>query len=99
MNIEKRNEKMFNIVSIIFLAAVLLTAVGGIIIQRQGWPSEVGGLPVSSGVDQFLRPESAQTGPTGTLVMNMGIILLLIGFVILVVLLLVRRHLLHRNPA
>ena len=99
MNIEKRHQKMFNIVSIVVLAAILLTAVGGIILQRMGLPSEVGGLRISRGTDPFLRPESTQTGPTGTLAMSMGIILLLVGFGILVAILLIRRNLLQRTPS
>jgi hypothetical protein len=99
MNTEKRNQKLFNLVSIVFLAAILLTAVGGIILQRQGLPSKVGGMPISRGADPFLRPESTQTGPTGMLAMRMGIILLLAGFGILVAILLIRRNLLLRNPS
>jgi len=99
MNTEKRNQKLFNIVSIVFLAAILLTAVGGIILQRQGLPSNVGGERIGRGADPFLRPESAQTGPTGTLAMSMGIILLLVGFGILVAILLIRRNLLLRHPS
>jgi hypothetical protein len=99
MNIEKRNAKMFNIISIVVLAAILLTAVGGIILQRQGLPSKVGGLRISRGADPFLRPESTQTSPTGTLAMSIGIILLLVGFGILVAILLIRRNLLLRNPS
>ena len=34
MNIEKRNTKMFDILSIVFLALILLTIVGGVILQR-----------------------------------------------------------------
>lgn len=99
MYIEKRNQKLFNIVSIVVLAAILLTAVGGIILQRQGLPSSVGGVRISRGADPFLRPESTQTSPTGTLVMSMGIILLLVGFGILVAILLIRRNLLLHNPS
>ena len=98
MNIEKRNIKMFNIVSVVVLAAILLTAVVGIIVQSQGLPSQVGGMDLSRGANP-IRPESAQTGPTGTLVMSVGIILLLVGFVILVVLLLIQRNFLHRHPS
>jgi hypothetical protein len=99
MNTEERNKKLFNIVSIVALAAILLTAVGGIILQRQGLPSNVDGVRISRGADPLLRPESTQTGPTGALAMNMGIILLLVGFGILVAILLIRRNLLLRNPS
>jgi hypothetical protein len=99
MNTEKRNRKLFNIVSIVFLAAILLTAVGGILLQRQGLPSNVGGMRISRGADPFIRLESTQTGPTGALAMSMGIILLLVGFGILVAILLIRRNLLLRYPS
>jgi hypothetical protein len=99
MNIEKPHRKMFNIISIVVLAAILITAVGGIILQRQGLPSIVGGMRISRGADPFLRPESTQTGPTGMLPLSMGIILLLVGFGILVAILLIRRNLLLHNPS
>ena len=98
MNIEKRNLKMFNIISIVVLAAVLLTAVGGIILQRQVPPLMGGGMRIGRGTN-LMQPESAQTGPTGNLVVITGIILLLIGFGVIVLMLLVRRSLLHRNSA
>jgi len=97
MNIEKRNLKMFNVITIIVLAAVLLTAIGGILLQRQVPPAMGGGMGVRAGND-FMQPESTQTSPTGKLVLNTGIILLLIGFAV-IVLLLVRRNLLHHNPS
>jgi len=97
MNIEKRNLKMFNTIAIIVLAAVLLTAVGGIIIQRQDPPLMGGRMPIGRSGD-LLRPESTQTSPTGSMVMNTGIILLLIGFSTILVLL-VRRNLTHHNPS
>ena len=97
MNIEKHNLKMFNGIAIIVLAAVLLTAIGGIMIQRQGLPSMDGDKRISIGNDLF-QPELAQTGPTGMLALNMGIILLLIGFG-MILLLLVRFNLLHHHPS
>lgn len=98
MNTEKRNTTVFNILSIVFLAAILLTAVGGILLQRQGLPAMVGGMDLSRGASPF-RPESTQTSPTGTMVMNLGIILLLVGFVILLVLLWMRRGMLLQHPS
>ena len=98
MIIEKRNTKMFNIVSIVLLAAILLTAVGGIIVQRMSLPSMLGEMGTGSG-NNLLQPRSTQTSPTGSLVLTTGIILLMIGFVTIVVLLLVRRNWLHRNPS
>jgi hypothetical protein len=97
MNIEKRNLKMFNVITIIVLAAVLLTAIGGIIIQRQGMPLMDGDTRIGKGNNLF-QPESAQTSPTGKMVLNTGIILLLIGFGV-IVLLLLRRNLSSHNPS
>jgi len=99
MNIEKRNFKMFNTITVVVLVAVLLTAVGGIILQRQAMPAAMGnGMPIGRS-GSLLQPESSQTSPTGRLVLSTGIILLIVGFGILLALLLVRRNLLHRNPS
>ena len=76
MNIEKRNVKMFNIIAIVVLAAILLTAFGGFMLQRQIMPSRDSGMGMGRSTDP-MRPESAQTGPTGQLVMSTGILLLL----------------------
>jgi len=97
MSIEKRNTKMFNILSIVFLALILLTIIGGIIIQRQGLSPRVG--RIGTGDHNFMQPEFTQTSPSGELVLTTGIILLTIGFVITVLMLLVRRNWLHRNPS
>lgn len=98
MNIEKRNINMFTIIIIVVLAAILLTAVGGIFIQRQAMPSRDGGIGMGRGINA-IQPESAQTGPTGKLVMSTGIILLLVGLGVLVVLLWAGSSLLRRNPS
>ena len=97
MNIEKRNLKMFNVITIIVLAAVLLTIFIGISIQQQTMPSMGDGMRIGKGTNLF-QPELAQTGPTGMLALNMGIILLLIGFG-MILLLLVRFNLLRHNPS
>ena len=97
MNIEKRNLKMFNVIMIIILAAILLTIIIGISVQQQTLPSMGDGMRISR-VNNLFQPESTQTSPTGKLALNMGIILLLIGFG-MIVLLLVRRNLLHHNPS
>jgi hypothetical protein len=55
------------------------------------------GMRLSRGTNLF-QPELAQTSPTGTLALNMGIILLLIGFG-MIMLILVRRNLLPHNPS
>ena len=98
MNIEKRNTKMFDILSIVFLAAILLTIVGGVTMQQLDLSSRLGERASGRGHD-FLQPGLTQTSPTGELVLTTGIILLTIGFVVSVVMLLVRRNWLHRNPA
>lgn len=98
MNIEKRNTKMFNILSIVFLAAILLTVVGGIIIQRQGLPSNLDGMNLSRDKN-LMQPRSTQTSPTGELVVTAGIILLSVGFVISALTLLARRNWLLHNPS
>jgi hypothetical protein len=97
MNIEKRNLKMFNVITIMVLGAVLLTAIGGILLQRQVMPVMGGGTGMRTG-NNPMQPESTQTSPTGRLVLNTGIILLLFGFAI-IVLLLVRRNLLRHNSS
>jgi hypothetical protein len=97
MNIEKRDLKMFNILAVVVLAAVLLTAVSGIMLQRQGLPAMGRDMRISRG-DSLMQPESTQTSPTGSLVMNTGIVLLLVGFGLLVLILLVRRNWLHHTP-
>ncbi len=97
MNIEKSNLKMFNTITIIVLVAVLLTIVGGIILQRQALPAMDGDTPIGRSGNLW-QPESTQTSPTGRLVLNTGIILLLIGFGV-IVLVLVRRNLLRHDPS
>jgi hypothetical protein len=98
MNIEKRNTKMFNILSIVFLAAILLTVVGGIIIQQQGLPANLGGMNLSRDKN-LMQPRSTQTSPTGELALTAGIILLSVGFVISAWTLLARRNWLLHNPS
>jgi hypothetical protein len=99
MNIEKRNIKWFNIIIIIVLAAILLTAFGGFIMQRQTMPLRDGGMGINRGVNPMMQPESAQTGPTGRLVMSTGIPLLLVGFGVLVLMLWVWRTRVRRDPS
>ena len=99
MNIEKRNSKMFNIIILVVLAAMLVTVIGGIMMQRQTMPSRENGMGMGRSTNLLLQPESAQSGPTGTLVMSVGIILLLFGFGVLVVLLWAKRNSLHGNSS
>ena len=97
MKNEKRNTRMFDILSIVFLALILLTIVGGVILQRLDPSPRVGRMGT---VDHnFMQPGFTQTSPTGELALTTGIILLTVGFVISVLMLLVRRNWLHHNPA
>jgi hypothetical protein len=98
MHIEKRNQKMFNIIVIVVLTAILLTAIGGMLLQRHVPPAMGGGIGMRTG-NNLMQPESTQTSPTGKLVLNTGIILLLIGFVVIVLLWLVRRNLSRHNSS
>ena len=98
MHIEKRNQKMFNIIIIVVLTAILLTAIGGILLQRHVPPAMGGGMGVHAGND-LMQPESTQTSPTGNMVLTTGIILLFVGFGVIVLMLLVRRNSLHRNSS
>ncbi len=87
MNIEKRNVKMFNIIILVVLAAILVTAFGGFMMQHQTTSSRAAGMGISQRANPMMQPESVQTGPTGKLVVSTGIILLLVGFGVLVVML------------
>jgi hypothetical protein len=98
MNIEKRNIKMFSIITVVVLAAILLTAFGGFMMQRQIIPLRDSGMSMGRSTDP-IQPESAQTGPTGHLVTSTGILLLLVGFGVLVLMLWVWRTRVHRNSS
>jgi hypothetical protein len=99
MNVEKRNTKLFSIITLVILAAILLTAFGGFMMQRQTMPLRDNGMGINRGANPMMQPESAQTGPTGRLVMSTGILLLLVGFGVLVVMLWAWRTRVHRNPS
>jgi hypothetical protein len=99
MNIEKRNLKLFNIITVVVLAAILVTTIGGFILQRQTMPSSNNGMGIGRSNNPMMQPESAQTSPTGRLVLSTGIILLLVGFGVLVVMLWVRSNRAHQNPS
>ena len=97
MNIEKRNIKVFSIIAMVVLVALLLTAFGGFMIQRQTMPINNGGMGVNGGANPMMQPESVQTGPTGKMVMSTGILLLIIGFGVLVVMLWAGRSWRHNS--
>ncbi|MBE0682774.1 MAG: hypothetical protein IH589_12765 [Anaerolineales bacterium] len=97
MNIDNKNLKMFNLVIIVVLAGILVTAFGGILMQRQNLPLSENGI----GADRSsipIQPESAQSGPNGKLVLSTGIILLLVGFGFLIVTLWVGLQRLRHYP-
>jgi hypothetical protein len=99
MNLEKRDLKMFNIVIILVLAAILLTAFGGYMMQRGAMSSKNIGMGSGRGVAPMMQAESAQTGPTGRLVTSTGIVLLIIGFVALLMTLLIRNNVFQRKTS
>ena len=100
MNIEQRHFRVFNIISVLVLATILLTACGGLTFQRQALPSKDGGIDITRD-GRSIQPESAQTGPTGNLAMIIGIFLLTVGFgvLMLILMLLIGRNLLRPNPS
>lgn len=81
---------MVTVIWMAVLAAILLTAVGGILIQRTGLTGMVGDMGIARG-NNLLQPQSTQTSPTGELALNMGINLLMAGFVVGVLTWVVRR--------
>lgn len=90
MNIKQQNTTMVTVIWMAVLAAILLTAVGGILIQRTGLTGMVGDMGIARG-NNLLQPQSTQTSPTGELALNMGINLLMAGFVVGVLTWVVRR--------
>ncbi|MBC7875585.1 MAG: hypothetical protein H7Y59_00325 [Anaerolineales bacterium] len=88
---------MFNIVIMVVLAAILVTILGGFIMSQQTMPASDKSMGRST--NPLIQPESAQSGPTGTLVMSTGILLLLVGFGVLVVVLWAKRNSPHGNSS
>ena len=100
MKIEQRRLKVFNIISVLVLVAVLLTACGGVTFHGQALPSRQGGVEIARD-GRSIQPDSARTGPTGNLAIITGIILLMVGFgvLMLTLVLLVGRNLLRPSPS
>lgn len=100
MNIERKHLRVFNIISVLVLAAVLLTACGAMTFQGRGLFLKEGRADINRDVNSLL-PAQAQTGPTGNLVMTIGMILLIVAFAGLVLILAfrIRRNILHPKPA
>jgi TRAP-type C4-dicarboxylate transport system permease small subunit len=83
MSIEKRNFKIKNVL-VVLLAAIMIVVFGGVYMLQQDAPLR--GDEIGRGFNP-MQFESAQTGPTGRMVMSTGIVLLLLGFGVLVLLL------------
>jgi hypothetical protein len=87
------NFKIFNVLTLFFLATLLLSACGGFSFQAQAAPSEDGGVGITGGVDPILPADPAQPATASETINPTTIILLLAGFgvLVLILLLLVRR--------
>jgi hypothetical protein len=97
---KSHNFKVFNLITVFFLATLLLTACGGFNFQAQAVPDDEGGVGITGGLDPVApvvpaAPEEATTDPatTSQSITPMIIILLLAGFGVfaLILVLLVRR--------
>jgi hypothetical protein len=78
MSTEKQNYKMKSTLILVLLATIAILVLGGMFMLEQTAPLRGD----SMGMGRDLNPlqfESAQTGPTGRMVMSTGIVLLLIG--------------------
>jgi uncharacterized membrane protein YidH (DUF202 family) len=87
MSNNKRNFKIKNVLVVLLLTAILIVAFGGVYMLQQDVPLRGDEISRNFNPMQF---ESAQTGPTGRMVMSLGTVLLLIGFGVLVLALWVR---------
>jgi putative copper export protein len=97
MSIEKRNFKIKHVLIVVLLAAIVILVFGGLyMLLQQDAPLRGDEMSRSFNPLQF---ESAQTGPTGRMVISTGIVLLLIGFGVLVVLFWVRWKRTHYKPS
>lgn len=87
MTNQKRNFKMKNVLIVLLLAAIMIVVLGGVYMLQQDVPLQGDGISRNFNPMQFA---SAQTGPTGRMVMSLGTVLLLIGFGAIVLILWVR---------
>lgn len=83
MSIENRNSKMKSVLIMTLLIAIVIVIFGGVYMLEQAAPVRGDEISRSFNPIQF---ESAQTGPTGRMVVSTGIILLLLGLGLLVLL-------------
>jgi uncharacterized membrane protein YidH (DUF202 family) len=83
----KRNFKMKNVFIALLLTAIMIVMFGGVYMLQQDVPLRGDEISRNFNPIQFM---SAQTGPTGRMVMSLGTVLLLIGFGALVLALWVR---------
>jgi hypothetical protein len=90
MHIEKRNQKMATTIGIVLLVSVVLIILVGLLMQGQSMPSKDRDMGRQTASLNF-NFESAQTGPTGKLVISTGIVLLVVALGVLVVMLWVGR--------
>ena len=98
MQLEKRNQKMATTIWVMVLSGILVTILIGLLMQAQTMPSrdrDMNGTTASFNVNV----ESAQSGPTGKLVISTGIVLLVIAFGVLVVMLWVGQKNVYRRSA
>jgi hypothetical protein len=102
--INKRyNIKVFSMLTVFFLAALLLSACGGFNFQAQAVPDEEGGVGITGGVDPIapvdpaapVVPEAVTTEPAAPeQSMSLIVIILLLagfGFLALILILIARR--------
>jgi hypothetical protein len=91
MNHKLHTYKVFNVITLFFLATLLLSACGGFSFQAQAAPSQDGGVGITGGVDPILPADPAQpaqpAAPAGQTMNPTTVILLLAGFGVLVLIL------------
>lgn len=100
---KRYNFKIFNLLTVFFLAALLLTACGGFNFQAQAVPDEEGGVGITGGVDPIVPadpavPVAPEANTTESAApdqsMSLIVIILLLagfGFLALILVLIARR--------
>lgn len=107
---KRTNFKVFNMLSVFFLASLLLTACGGFNFQAKAAPNEEGGVGITGEVDPIapvdpaapLAPEASTSDPatTNQSMTPIAILLLLagFGFLVLILVLMARRAPVEEMP-